>query len=63
MVTVDPEQIVEGGGTMPVVIIVGCVITQVCVAVPALESVTVTVYVPGHNPVAVAVVIIAGAQL
>ena len=37
-------------------IVVGCVIVKVLVAVHPLASVTVTVYVPALNPVAVAAV-------
>ena len=39
-----------------VMIVVGCVIVKVLVAVHPLASVTVTVYVPALNPVAVAAV-------
>jgi hypothetical protein len=39
-----------------VVIAGGCVMLNVCVAVQPPEAVTVHVYVPAHNPVAVAAV-------
>jgi|LakMenEpi03Aug12_release.lakeMendotaPanAssembly.Ray.scaffolds.fasta_scaffold2957159_1 hypothetical protein len=53
IVTEDPAQITDGGGIIPAVIMVGCVITQVCVAVPVFASVTNTVYVPAAKPVAI----------
>jgi hypothetical protein len=42
-VTDDLAQMTDGGGIIDAVIMVGCVITHVCVAVPVLASVTNTV--------------------